>query len=170
MSDKDCWKTRSQRALHCTQHWSLGLCTRHPTLCYSGSLINLGRSTMSYSCTSHYLDLGRHTLIVSTALKAKSLYKETCFNFEVRLSLSPIHDFPIYRSRLSGGPDWHFFWQLPCFDNFRYFIALFLFLLLEKRKDTKFRHVFQVALSSIIRDADAFRMAVNTYHTRNPLN
>ena len=71
----------------------------------------------------------------------------------------------VRRSRLT------LFLRLPSFVIFVTSLHCFLFLLLEKRRYTKFRHVhvFPVALSSIMRDADEFRMAVNTDHTRNPL-
>ena len=35
------------------------------------------------------------------------------------------HDFAIYRTRLCGGPDWHFFLTAVLFCYFHYFIALF---------------------------------------------
>ena len=99
-------KKRSQRAL-CT-----ALITRvmhsdfAPTMGYSSSLINWGRSysTMSYSCTSHYLDLGRHTLVVSPDLKPKSVrffkLRSSTFTF----SNSQLYDLSIptvQRSRLT---------------------------------------------------------------------
>ena len=69
----------------------------------------------------------------------------------------------VRRSRLT------LFLRLSSFVIFVISLHCFLFLLLEKKGDTKFRHVFPVALSSIMRDVDEFRMAVNTEHTRNPL-
>ena len=65
--------------------------------------------------------------------------------------------------------DTFFFDSLPSFVIFITSLPWFLFLLLEKRRDTKFRYVFPVTLSSIMRDADEFQMAVNTDHTWNPL-
>ena len=61
-------------------------------------------------------------------------------------------------------PDWAekpFFDRFPCLMvSFAISVSsldCFLFLLLEKRKATKFRLEFSVAFSSIIRDADEFR-------------
>ena len=72
-------QARRQRNGHCTLV-TRTKCTHAVTL---GSLINwcTCRSTMSDSCTSHYLDLGRHTLIVSSDLKALSAFCKLSFTF-----------------------------------------------------------------------------------------
>ena len=123
---------------------------------------------MSYSCTSHYLDLGRHKLIVSPDLKAKSLF----VNFISTFTFSNVTTFRSFEPDCAEVPSDTFFLPLPSFVIFVTSLHCFLFLLLllENRRNTKFRHVFPVALSSIMRDVDEFRMAVNTDHTRNPLN
>ena len=164
MPDKD---EKSATTPTGTAHWSLGL--NAPTLWHSGSLINLCtcRSTMSDSCTIHYLDLGRHTLIVSSDLKAKIALS---VNFSSTFTFSNVTTLRSTEPDCAEVPIDTFFWQLPSFVIFITSLHCFLFLLLEKRRDTKFRHMFPVALSSIMRDADEFRMAVNTDHTRNPLN
>ena len=166
MSDKD---EKSATTPTGTAHWSLGL--NAPTLWHSGSLINW--------CTLMYMKIYNVWQLYKSLFRLRKAYINRIIRFKGKIApsvnFSQTFTFSDVTTLRSIEPDCAevpidtLFWQLPSFVIFITSLHCFLFLLLEKRRDTKIRHAFPVALSSIMCDADEFRMAVNTDHTRNPL-